>query len=352
MGRMEKRVDKFATSNLAQMGRRIGDAFSIYAVTRFVASVGKTADALDDLSKTTGVGVENIQALQVAFQIGGKEAGDLNGVLARLKKSQDEATANSNIAQSWKTLGISFEEVASLSPDKLLEKIARAMQASAGNMAMGEAAGNLLGRSYGELQGVMNNLATQGIDPLRESLKSTNQIMAEDSVRAAAQMQEAYERVGRKLKTEGGNFAVSFFGGLRALGVAIGGGGWNAAAEDLFGAPEDGGDPQANFAANKRKQGSADMMRQAANKQRDKAIAAANAWFSEQSGKINVGDVKAADQLGKIGGYIGGQSNPAMAVAERQLKVLELQEELQKRIAAAGEQGTDKLAAIQSALEE
>lgn len=352
MGRMGKAVDKFQTTNLAQMGRMIGGAFSVYAIARFAAQTGQAAHALQDLSGASGVGVENLQALQVLFQQNVKEAGDVAGVMARLRKSMDEATSNANIAESFRRLGISFEEVASLAPDKVLERIARAMQQNAGDMAMGEAAGNLLGRSYAELQGAMNQLASQGLDPLRESLKSTNQIMAEDSVRAAAAMQEAYEQAGRKVTTSLRNVGISFVGGLRALGIAIGGGGWDAAATDLFGAPEDGGNPLANFAENKRKQASADLMRQAANKQRDKAIAAANAWFSEQSGKINVGNVQAADQLGKIGGYVGGQTSPAMAVAERQLKVLELQEELQRRIAAAGEQGTDKLAAIQTALEE
>jgi len=348
MGRMERRVDRFATGNLAQVGRAVGAAFSVYAIGRFVSSVGQAADQLDNVSKASGVGVENLQALNVLFKEGGKEAGDVSAIMARLKKSMDDATNNPQIAQSFQRLGIAFSDVANKSPDRILELIAKALRNSSGDMQKGEAAGNLLGRSYAELQGIMNTLAAQGLDPLRESLKATNQIMSEESVRAADQMQEAYDKLGRQLKQKGGNAAVAFFGGLQAAWVAMTGGGWQAAADALFGPVDTRNDPLANKRENDAKLRSADAMARMANMKRN----AAGDWFNEQVGKIRVGDVKAADQLASIGGYIGGQSNPAAQMAERQLKVLELQKELQDRIAKATESGATATRDVADRLEE
>jgi hypothetical protein len=238
MGRMERRVDKFASGNLAQLGRMIGGAFSVYAVGRFVASVGQAADQLQDLSDATGVGVENLQALQVLFQENGKQAGDVASVLSRLKKAMDEATVSPQIAQSFQRLGISFEDVARKSPERVLELIARAMQEQSGDLRAGEAAGNLLGRGYAELQGAMNSLAMQGLDPLREKLKSTNQIMEEDSVRAAAAAQEAYEKLKRQVGATMGGWLVKGAQGIQAAAAGlVSGFDLNVMASTVFGAP-------------------------------------------------------------------------------------------------------------------
>jgi hypothetical protein len=339
MGRIEKRVDKFASGNMAAIGRTIGAAFSVYAVTRFVGSVGDAAHGLQSLSNTTGASAENLQALQILFQKNGKEAGDVASRLAILKKNMAEATVSPHIAQSFQKLGIAFDDVASKSPDRILEQIAKAMRAQAGDMAANEAAGNLLGVGYANLQGVMNALAAQGLDPLRESLRSTNEIMTNESVAAAAKMQEAYEKLGRQMKTTASNKVIEFFGGLKALGVAIGSGGdWNKAAESLFGPTPEATPALAAKRDSDARKASAQAMQRAAEENAGAKRAAAQDWFAEQTSKISVGNVQAADALARTGGYVGGQTNPAASVAERQLKVMELQRQLEERIAKATEE--------------
>jgi hypothetical protein len=319
MGRMEARASKFASGQLAAIGRNIGAAFSVYAVGRFVSSVGQAADRLDDLSKTTGVGVENLQALEVLFAENGKSAEDVAGVLFVLKKNLDEAASgNEKMAQSVARLKLNLQDVAAGRLDRVVEQIGRAMYDNAGDMRMTEAAGNLLGRGYAELQAIMSELAARGLDPLRESLKSTNQIMGEDSVKAAARMQEAYDKLGRQMKTWAGNKVIEFFG-----------------------KPDAGWTPEQARANAARRAASAEAMRAAATGKRDKARAAAEEWFREAVGKIRVGDVSAADSLARIGGYVGGQASPAVQIAERQLKIAELQKELQERIAKASEESAE-----------
>lgn len=197
----------------------------------------------------------------------------------------------------------------------------------------------------------MQALAQQGLDPLRESLKSTNQIMGEGAVQAAARAQEAYEKAGRQLRTMGSNMVTKAGVGLLALWrTIVGTGTLGEEVDKLLGGPhvveavsrEELDRRRANRAA----------MERAASGRSGAAIASANAWYAEQVNKISVGDVKAADQLGAIGGYVGAQSSPAAQIAERQLRILELQKELSERIAKATETSANGIAAVATRLEE
>ncbi|MBM3889376.1 MAG: hypothetical protein FJ388_09645, partial [Verrucomicrobia bacterium] len=130
----------------------MGAAFSVGAIAAFAKNTMAAADELRDLSDITGVGVENLQTLQVLFQKNGKSAGDVAGVLSILRKNLEEAAGgNEKMAQSILKLGINLDDVAAGRTDKVFEQIAKAMQNAAGDMQMGEAAGNLLGRGYATL---------------------------------------------------------------------------------------------------------------------------------------------------------------------------------------------------------
>lgn len=355
MGRMRTRVNEFGSGQLATLGKSIGAAFSVYAVTRFAMSVGEAADNLVDLSRTTGVGVENLQALQVLFKENGKEAGDVAAVMARLKKSMDEATVSENIARSFQKLGISFQEVATLTPDRMFERIAKALSQASGDMAAGEAAGNLLGRSYAELQGAMQELASNGLTSLRKELLATNQIMGEESVQAASRMQDAMDRAGRRIRTGLSNRLIQAVGGLWMAGKMLTGDSMSEAYHEVFGEdPGRSGGRRSSGVANSVKamqDVAARRQIERQNKQAE-AISAANEWFAKAVSGITVASVTAADSLAKIGGYIGGQSNPAAQMAERQLKIAELQKELQERIAKATEKSSEDIKEVRVSLEE
>lgn len=346
MGRIEKRVKKFSTGDLKRMGSQIGAMFSIYAVGRFISEMGKTADEIDNISKATGASRENLQALTVLFEEGGRSGSEILQVLGRLRKNLEEASVNEEYARSIQKLGISFEEVTSLGADKIFEKIAKALRENAGNAEMGEAAGNLLGRSYSELAGVMNDLAVEGLDPLRERLLSVSQIMGEDAVKAANKLEERYSRLSRTTVTTLRKWALAAGGAVSFVATYWGSGGDKSIMYPA--AQEDAADP----AKAARQAASAAAMRAMLTKRRDAAIASANQWFAQQSGKVNVGAVKSADSLASVGGFIGGQSSPAAKAAERMLKIAELHQQQQDRIAKATESCAIATAKAADSLEE
>lgn len=343
MGKLQSQVNKFTTQDLSKLGSQIGSVFSVYAVARFASELGKAADTIDNVAKATGAGYENLQALQVLFIENGRAGSELGAILGRLRKSMDEATVDPKMAQSFAQLGISFKDIANLSPDRVLELIARSLQRTKGDMVAGEAAGNLLGRSYAELQGVMSDLATKGLDPLRESLKKTNQIMTDDTVRALDKLQEAFDKIKRQSFTFFGGKALGLVQHVQTLGAVLGAYDpntgdvdWNAVSSTMYGTPESY-DPQDAFAENNRKKASAEKMQATLTAARDKAVAAAQKWYEQSVGKITVSKVTAADALGRIGGYIGGQASPMASIAERQLKIMEIEKQLTEKIAAASD---------------
>jgi len=176
--------------------------------------------------------------------------------------------------------------------------------------------------------------------------------MEEDSVRAAAAAQEAYEKLKRQVGATMGGWLVKGAQGIQAAAAYLGSGGdWGVAGDTVFGKAESY-DPLAAKAENDRKAASADAMRKAATARRDAAIAAANKWFAQAADKISVGNVSAADSLAQMGGYVGGRSSQAGGIAERQLKIMELQEQLQERIARATEGTLEQTTRTADGLEE
>jgi hypothetical protein len=146
--------------------------------------------------------------------------------------------------------------------------------------------------------------------------------------------------------------AVLGAGAVGAAGMGALTADYNRMSEKLFGKPDPGWTPEQARANAARRAAAVEAMRAAATGRRDKAMAAAQQWYTDAVGKITVGNVTASDTLARIGGYVGGQANPAAQIAERQLKIAELQKELQERIAKASEAAAEAGQRTVVALEE
>ncbi|MFH1604936.1 MAG: hypothetical protein ABIH03_13630 [Pseudomonadota bacterium] len=202
---------------------------------------------------------------------------------------------------------------------------------------MGEAAGNLLGRSYAELQGVMQELGTTGLDSLHKKFTDLNLIMGDEAVAAANRLEEQLSRLKRGLFTFWGGGMMTVIQSIQAGAAGLATGfDPQVMAEVAFG-PTAKFDPDKAMADAKRRKASAEAMQATLDKRRNDAIAAANKWFAQSADKLTVGNISAADDLARMGGYVGGQSSPAAGIAERLLKIAELQKELDERIAKATE---------------
>jgi len=411
MARMGKSAENFATSKLRQIGTQLGAVFSTYALANFAKEVGTASRELLSLSQTYGISVEHLQALQVLFQRNGHSAAELDGVLMRLQRNLNEATVEPHMAKSVKLLFGDFESVSKMSLDQVFARIAQAMADSSSDATTLEAAGKLLGRTYASLKDIALDLSRNGLENLTESLKRTNQVMGQDSVEAANRMLLAYEEVGRKLRTAAGNKLVEAVGGIYGIGATVdktnmlkagllagGGTAGLLALLGALGAPITGGasllltlggglagalaygastadygkmakmffpemfqEPKSpmqykreNDAIDAARKATAEAMRKAAEekRKRERETSAIDRWYEDAVSKIKVGAPQAANSLLQIGGYMGARLSPAYAIAERALRLLEIDKERQERIAQAAEKTAENTAAISVFLED
>lgn len=118
------------------------------AAVELVSHALDTATALKELSESTGISVENLQPLQEALQSVGGSADMLQQGARKLATAVGQALADptSKAAQEFKELGISQQQLATLSTDQLMEKVAVSLNQYSDNAVKAQVATDLLGR--------------------------------------------------------------------------------------------------------------------------------------------------------------------------------------------------------------
>jgi len=314
---MNQGVNRFANGQLKQMAGLIGGAFAVGVIINFGKELLSTADALDNTSRQIGIGVESLQALRRETELTAGSADKMDSTLRKLAKSMANAVAGeSEQVDGFKDLGISMEEVTANGGDvgRIFEKIA--IKVSGASLASKEASGasKILGRNYVELNTVMDTLADVGLENLKQQMLDTNQIMSEDTARAADIMEESFNRIGRSITTtfqEATVSTVNYFDKLttvmaRMEGMSIGkrakffSKALSSPAEflaEILGtaAGETGGFGTEDSASSKPK------------------VANRTAGADNAVKAPRIAAVKAADSIAKIGGIIGAQSSTRTA---------------------------------------
>lgn len=151
-----KAGSKIASSfeNMAKGGvASLAAAFSIGAIVSFGKSVMDFAGDLQDTSDTIGITTDSLQGLNSVFLAGGSDAETTKKGLITLTRSlQDIATtADGPARKALDTLGISFADIAGLTPDDAMYVIADAMMRATDKGAALDAAMTLLGKSASKM---------------------------------------------------------------------------------------------------------------------------------------------------------------------------------------------------------
>jgi hypothetical protein len=352
LGRVSKSVEAFGTGALSRFGGLIAGAFSAGAVMSFARGTGAAADRLADLSANLRIGVEELQTLELIAARSGSSAETLDASLARLQKSLNAAAAGSKEAVKYlDVLGISGAEVSQHQNDLgwVVERVAKKIKDSGGDMRVADAAGRMLGKSYVELNDTLNQVAAGGLVSIRNEMLANNEIMTAATVAAANQMQEAYERMANRTKTTFRNLFTSIAGGMSALAtiaqprnekqaaVANAGGGilvamrnlfssaaWSDAASDVFGAPKGVG------------------MKTPA----ERAAEQANAARIAATTTAGRSTIQAADSYAKYGAFVGGQVNEHTNHAAKSAELLRAIERLQSRSVSLAERSEQHLQSL------
>lgn len=193
----------------SQIGQVIAGAFSARAIIQFGMDALRTADQVSNLSERMGLSAETTQSLTQVAEEAGLTFGDFESALVRLNRAQADAqTGNEKNAESFHALGISIEEVRSLNPEQLFERVARALSENSGSADATSAAYDLLGRSAGRSLEVIKSLGAEGFDALNERMRAMGLIMSNDVI---SNLDRAEESLSRSM-TAAKNWGIEVLG--------------------------------------------------------------------------------------------------------------------------------------------
>lgn len=158
------------------------------AAVSYASAAAQAVDQTNDLAQRLGMGVESLQALQMAAKLSGIE--DATGALQKL------TVAIGNAAESGKTdaftkLGLNFQELQAMSPEEQFRAVQAAIAALPTPTERAAAAVAIFGRSGVELLPLMN----QNLAEVEERMRRLGAIVGTDQVEAIGSMNDSLDMV-------------------------------------------------------------------------------------------------------------------------------------------------------------
>ncbi len=176
-------------------------------------SILEFAGNIQDSAEVTGLGIQAFQELSGVAEQGGVEMAKFSKGIGALNQSLQEALdGNDKTIKSFERLGISWQELNSLSVEELLNQIADGLNNSSNATESYAAASDLLGKGQQKFIGIL----MQGSEALAAQRKDIT-TMSDAGVKALDDLGDAFTRAGRTAKSWIGNLISEGQGFFREL---------------------------------------------------------------------------------------------------------------------------------------
>lgn len=181
-----------------------------FAGNSFVKQAGEVAsygDHIDKMSQKIGISAEAYQEWDAVLQHSGASIDSLQPAMKTL------ATAAQNGSDAFEKLGISQEEVASLSAEDLFSKVISGLQSMGESTERTALASKLLGRGATEL-GALLNTSAEETQAMKNRVKELGGVLSNDAVKAAAKYKDQLQDLQTASKSIRRNLASEFLPGI------------------------------------------------------------------------------------------------------------------------------------------
>lgn len=158
------------------------------AVARYAAGVAVAVDRTSDLAQRLGMGVESLQALQMAAKLSGID--DATVALQKLTVAIGQA-AESGKTEAFAKLGLDFQALQAMSPEEQFRAVQSAIAALPTPAERAAAAVSIFGKSGVELLPLMS----QNLAEIEERMKRLGAVVGADQVEAIGDMNDALDMV-------------------------------------------------------------------------------------------------------------------------------------------------------------
>lgn len=147
------------SGGLKKLGGALVAGLSVAAVTSAISSYTNFTGQIADMSAKTGIGAEALQRLKYAAEQNGASIDQVTVAIGKL--GANLASGNASAIGALKALGLSFDQIRAMEPDKAFVAIGDAIAGVEDPMARSKLAMDLFGRSGIELLPMMRGNLTE-----------------------------------------------------------------------------------------------------------------------------------------------------------------------------------------------
>lgn len=182
-GAMQQSMAGGVAAGIMQAGAQLFGIQAIMKAVTFAAEGMRDAlqlgDDLVDLNAQTGIAIDKLMELQLAFDLNGMKAEQLQPVIAKLQRSiADAASGSDEAALKFARMGISITDIQGLTADEQLMKVGEAIGKIENPAARSAAAMDIFGKSGAKLLAVF---AAGGMDEVRKMLGNQSALLLQNA---------------------------------------------------------------------------------------------------------------------------------------------------------------------------
>jgi len=216
-----RQLQQNVQSTTASFARMATAVISVFAVRRVAGMFSDTARSLDEVSKASrrvGVDAERLMGLQHAADLSGVSAQELNVAMRNLQRRVSEAAQGFGQGQqSLEQLGLSARELAQLTVDEQMKRVADAMANVSNEGDRVAIAMQLFGRSG---EGVITMLE-QGSGWLEKLMQSMEGVATKEELERVESMRDAFTTMWKEVEKLRARFVVAASQGVERFANAI-----------------------------------------------------------------------------------------------------------------------------------
>ena len=186
--------------NLADTAKKVGAAFA--AITAAMAAVGKAladlitdtaeyGDEVDKMSQKLGLSTDSYQEWDYVMKLAGTEMSNMSTGLKTLTNKLDDAkNGNAAAIEMFQQLGLSMEDLATMSREDVFENVIYGFQGMADSTERAALANDLFGNSGQELAPLFNQTEEETRAQIKAA-KEYGMVMSKDAVNASAAFEDS-----------------------------------------------------------------------------------------------------------------------------------------------------------------
>jgi hypothetical protein len=177
-----------AAGSLRSMAMSAASAFAAIGLANILRDIVNFASNMEDLSAQTGIGVEQLQALNYAASGAGVTVDQL--ALAISQMSKRLVSGDDSAVEAVRALGLSVSELVKMEPDEAFLQISEAIARIPNPMEQATAAMQIFGRSGAQLLPAMK----EDLRALMDQAVATGAVMDKDLVARADKFDDTFSR--------------------------------------------------------------------------------------------------------------------------------------------------------------